>query len=97
MKLSPAQFGTLHTLAAFGPQQAVEVHGPRGMDGKRKIKLKWHAAPGPTLAKLEDASLVTVTRVDAGRPMNAVGKAGHRRINLTIAITDAGRAALAAN
>lgn len=96
MKLSPAQFATLHTLAQYGAKQAVEVHGPRGMDGKRKVTLQWNVANAVTLAKLEDAKLVTVARDEGERPVSAIGKRGHRRVNLVIAINDAGRAALAA-
>lgn len=95
MRLSDSQHGVLNTLREFGPQMAIEVHGPRDMSGKRKVKLEWHCAPGPTLAKLESAGLVTVQRAEPVRPVNAVGKPGHPRVALTITITDAGRAALA--
>lgn len=95
MRLSDSQHGVLHTLREFGPQKAVEVHGPRGMDGKRKIKLEWAGAPLATLTKLESAGLVTVQRAEPVRPVNAVGGKGHPRVALTITITDAGRAALA--
>lgn len=95
MKLSAAQFGALHTLAEFGPKTATEVVLPPAMDGKRRVKLEWNVATAPTLAKLEDAGFVSVERQDAGHPTNAVGIRGRKRIALTIAITDAGRAALA--
>ena len=96
MRLSDSQRGTLYSLAEFGPQEAVEVHGPRGMDGKRKVKLEWRGAPLATLTKLEGAGLVSVVRHEPKRFFDAVGKAGHPRIRLTISITEAGRAALAA-
>lgn len=96
MKLTDSQHGTLHSLAQFGPQDAVEVHGPRGMDGKRKIKLEWRGAPSSQLAALEGRGLISVTRTEAPRPVNAVGKAGHRRVALKIEISQAGRDALAA-
>lgn len=96
VKLTDSQHGTLHTLAEFGPQKAVEVHGPRGMDGKRKVKLEWHAASIVQLRSLEDRGLVAVDRSEAPRPVNAVGKLGHKRVALIIAITQAGRDALAA-
>jgi hypothetical protein len=94
MKLTDAQFGTLNTLAEFGPQQAVEVHGPRGMDGKRKVRLEWRGVSAQALAKLSSDGLVHVARKPLPRPVNAVGKAGHPRTALTISITDAGRESL---
>jgi DNA-binding MarR family transcriptional regulator len=96
VKLSDSQFGTLHALAEHGPQEAVEVHGARGMDGKRKIKLEWRGASVTHLATLEDRGLVAVSRTDAPRPINAVGKVGHRRVALRITITPAGQRALTA-
>lgn len=96
MKLTPAQHGTLHTLKEFGPQSAVEVLMPPAMDGSKRVKLEWHCATGPTLAALESAGLVRVSRKPIEAPKNAVGKRGHKRRALTISITDAGRAALAA-
>lgn len=95
MKLSDAQFGFLQTLIDYGPQTITEVHGPRGMDGKRKITLQGSIA-GPTLTKLEDAAMIHVARGEAQRPINAVGKAGNRRVTLTVTVTEAGRAAYAA-
>lgn len=93
MKLTDAQFSALHALAEFGPKEMVEVHGPRGMDGKRKITVQGIMS-APTLARLEQAHLVTVDRGGSVRPANAVGKPGHIRFPLTVAITEAGRAAL---
>lgn len=95
MKLTDAQFGFLGTLIDHGPQTVTEVHGPRGMDGKRKITLQGSVA-GPTLTKLEDAAMIHVVRGEAQRPVNAVGKPGNRRVTLTIEITAAGREAYAA-
>jgi hypothetical protein len=94
MKLSDSQFGTLHALAEFGSQDAIEVHGPKGMDGKRKIKLEWRGTPSTQLANLESRGLVSVIRTDAPRPVNAVGKAGHRRVALKISITPDGLLAI---
>ena len=96
MKLTASQFGVLSLLAEFGPRDAVEVLLPPAMDGKRKVKLEWHAAAAPTLAALEAANLVDVSRSQAERPKNAVGKRGHPRRHLFISITEAGRQALAA-
>ena len=94
MKLTDAQFGVLHTLRSFGPKEAIEVLGPLGMDGKRKTKLEWNVASGPTLAALEAAGLVAVQRMPTTAPKNAVGKRGKTRRVLRIAITDKGREAL---
>lgn len=93
MKLTDAQFCALATLANHGPASLTEVHGPRGMDGKRKISVQGIMA-APTLAKLEQAHLIAVDRGGGTRPVNAVGKGGHLRFPLTVTITDAGRAAL---
>lgn len=95
MKLSPAQHGTLHALAAFGPQTATEVQLPPAMDGKRRVKLEWSGGNPATLAVLEGGGLVHVVRTPIETPRNAVGKPGHKRRGLTITITDAGRKALA--
>lgn len=93
MKLTDAQFSALHTLAEFGPKELVEVHGPRGMDGKRKITVQGIMS-APTLAKLEQAHMISVRRDGAVRPVDAVGRPGHTRFPLTVEITDAGRAAI---
>ena len=94
MKLSPAQFATLHTLAEYGPKEAIEVRMTASMDGRRKVKLEWNVASGVALATLEDAGLVYVLRKEMPRPVNAVGVAGLPRRALTISISDAGRDAL---
>lgn len=94
MKLSAAQFNALHTLAEFGSKTAIEVVLPQRMDGMRKTKLEWNVATAPTLAKLSEHGLVSVTRKPLPVVRNAVGKAGNRRIELTISITDKGRLAL---
>lgn len=94
MKLSPAQFATLHTLFEFGPKTAMEVLAPADMSGKRKAKLEWNVASAPTLASLEAAGLVSVERRPVDAPSNAFGKLGHPRRALTIAITDKGRLAI---
>ena len=94
-KLTAAQFGALCTLRDFGPATATEVLMPPAMGGTRRAKLQWNVATGPTLSTLESAGFVSVHRATAPGPKNAVGKAGHPRRILTIAITDAGIAALA--
>lgn len=94
MKLTDAQFGALSTLERFGPKVLVEVHGPRGMDGKRRITVQGIMS-APTLASLEQAHLIAVDRGTSARPVNAVGRPGYLRFPLTVSITDAGRAALA--
>lgn len=94
MKLSDAQFGALSTLREFGPIRAVEVQGPRGMDGKRKTKLECHVMNIATLSKLQSDGLVTVSRTPLPRVKNAVGKVGHPRIALTITATETGISAL---
>lgn len=96
MKLTPAQFATLHTLREYGAKEATEVVQAPDMAGNRKVKLQWNVASAPTLAALEGAGLVSVERSAPVRPRNAVGKQGLPRIALKIAITDAGREALAA-
>lgn len=93
MKLTPAQFGALSTLAQFGPKDLTEVHGPSGMDGKRKITVQGIMS-APTLAKLEQAGFVKVNRGISSRPVNAVGKPGHLRFPLRVEITETGRQAL---
>lgn len=90
MKLSDAQFGALSTLYQHGPINAVEVAGPAGMDGKRKIKLECHALNVATLTKLEAAGLVAVSRGDIYRPTDAAGRKGHPRRNVCISITAEG-------
>jgi hypothetical protein len=96
MKLTPAQFATLHTLSEFGVKEAVEVLQSPDMAGRRKVKLQWNVASAPTLAALETAGLVAVERTEPIRPRDATGKRGLPRRMLKIEITDAGRAALAA-
>lgn len=94
MKLTDAQFGALCTLNDHGPRTGTEVRMPPAMDGTRRIKLECHFMTAPTLAKLEEAGLVSVVRGDASRPVDAVGRRGHARREITIQITEAGRAAL---
>ena len=94
MKLTPAQFSTLHLLAEYGSKAAVEVTLARAMDGSRKTKLEWNVASSATLAVLEANKLVDVERAPLPRPVNAVGKPGLCRTSLRIQITEAGRAAL---
>lgn len=93
MKLTDAQACALYTLAEHGPQDMTEVHGPRGMDGRRKISVQGIMS-APTLARLEQSGLVSVDRGNGSRPVNAVGKAGHARFQLRVSITAAGRAAV---
>ncbi len=94
MKLTDAQYSALHTLAEFGPKTGTEVRMAPAMDGSRRIKLECHFLTAPTLARLEADGLVSVERGPLRRPTDAVGKSGHARRPITIAITDAGRAAL---
>jgi hypothetical protein len=94
MKLSDAQFGALWHLADHGPVTAEEIIGPRNMAGKRKTTLKIHSMTAATINRLEAGGLVTVERIAAPRPVNAVGTPGHKRNTLTITITDAGRKAI---
>ena len=96
MKLSDGQFGALSTLAQFGPKTAVQIAGPVGMDGKRKLSLQWNVATAATLTKLVDAGLAVVVPGEIERPTDATGRKGRPRRTLTISITEAGRAALAA-
>lgn len=94
MKLTPAQFATLHSLREYGPKEAVEIIQAADMAGNRKAKLQWNVASAPTLAALESAGLVAVERSAPVRPRNAVGKQGLPRVALKISITEAGRQAL---
>lgn len=95
MKLTPAQFGVLHALDQFGSKPAVEVLHAPSMDGKRKVKLEWNGTLISTLEALEGAGLVSVARSPVYRKKNAVGKPGLPRRDITISITEIGRAALA--
>jgi hypothetical protein len=96
MKLTDAQFCLLNRLAEYGPaKDAVEIAGPRGMDGKRKIKLQWDGTSKAALDKIEAAGWVAITRERLPTPVNAVGGKGNPRTGLTISITDAGRTVLA--
>ena len=94
MKLTPAQFATLHTLREYGSKDAVEVIQPADMAGNRKAKLQWNVASAPTLAALEAAGLVTVARSAPVRPRDALGKQGLPRVALKIMITKTGLAAI---
>lgn len=94
MKLSDAQFGVLVALRDHGPIVAVEVQGPRGMDGKRKAKLECRHMNIATLNRMREDGLVEVWRAPLPRPMNAVGKLGNVRTQITIKATDTGLAAL---
>ena len=95
MTLSDTQFAVLNCLNEFGMKTAIEVLGPIGMDGKRKVaRLEWNVANKVTLAKLEGAGFVSVKRAEPTRPADATGRLGHPRREISIEITDAGRAAL---
>lgn len=94
MKLSDAQWGALRQIVDHGPISAEEIVMPPAMDGSRRTKLQCHCLSQATLQRLETAGLVTVTRTPEARPVNAVGRAGHRRNAITVQITDAGRAAV---
>lgn len=96
MKLSASQSGALYALRDYGPKDAVEVAGPPGMDGSRKMKLECHLMSMPTLNRLEQLGAISVERGEFYRLKNAVGKSGLRRRDLRITITEAGRAALSA-
>lgn len=95
MKISDSLHGALCTLREYGPAKGVEVRMPPAMDGTRRIKLECHLMSAPQLSKLEAAGYVTVERSEAFAPVNAVGKRGNLRRHVVIAITDAGRAAIA--
>lgn len=95
MKLSDAQFGALQGIIDHGPAMGEEIVMPPAMDGSRRTKLQCNRIPKATIERLEADGLVVVTRVPEPRPVNAVGKAGHRRNSIMVHITDAGRAALA--
>lgn len=94
MKITDAQFGLLHQLREFGPINTHEVHGPRGMDGKRKVKLETSKLTAATLERLCEMGLVAVSRGDPFYPPNAVGKGGHKRVPICISITADGLGAL---
>ena len=96
MKLSDAQFGILDRLAVHGPATAIEIAGPRGIDGKRKVSLQWDGTSKASLDKIQAAGWVTIARKPLPAPVNAVGAKGNPRVQITITITEAGRAALAA-
>ena len=97
MKLTDTQFGVLQCLNEFGMKTATEVLGPVGMDGKRKVaRLEWNVANKVTLAKLESAGFVAVKRATSERFADATGKLGHPRRTIYVEITEAGKAALAA-
>lgn len=87
MKLSDAQYGALVSIREHGPINAVEVASAPGMGGKRKVKLECHILNVATLAKLEQAGLVSVTRGEIYRPKDATGRNGHPRRNVCISIT----------
>ena len=90
MKLSDAQFGVLHQLKEFGPINTLEIAGPPGMDGKRKVKLETGKLTAATLAKLLDMGLVAISRGEVFRPTDATGKRGHQRRPVCISITAEG-------
>lgn len=94
-RISDAQWGALSHLIDHGPITAEEIVMPAAMDGKRRTKLRCHCLTQATLSRLEADGLVSVTRTAEARPVNAVGKAGHRRNSVKVEITDAGRAAVA--
>jgi hypothetical protein len=94
VKLSDAQFGVLWHLVDHGPIKAEEIVGPRKMDGTWKTTLQCHCMTAATMSRLEAEELVTVERVPAPRPINAVMKLGRKRNLLTIRITEAGRKAI---
>lgn len=95
MKLSDAQWGALRQIVDHGPINAEEVVMPPKMDGSRRTKLRCHCLTQATMDRLEASGLVIVTRVPEAHPVNAVGKAGHRRNSVMVHITDTGRAAVA--
>lgn len=94
MKLSDAQWGALHQIVKHGPISAEEIIMPPAMDGSRRTKMRCHCLTAATMARLENAGFVTVTRTAEARPVNAVGKSGHRRNSLIVDITEAGRTAV---
>jgi hypothetical protein len=96
MSLTPAQFGTLHTLASHGPIVATEVKLQKAMDGSARTRWECHALPVATFRSLLALGLVAQSRKPLPKPVNAVGKKGHARTEVTVTITDDGRVALAA-
>jgi hypothetical protein len=95
MKLSDAQWGALFQLAEHGPIVAKEIILPVAMDGSRRTKLQCHCLTKATMDRLEAEGLVVVKRAALSRPVNAVGKAGHRRNEVVVHITAKGTEALA--
>lgn len=93
-RLTDAQFGVLCTLRECGPQDVVEIFGPRAMDGSSKTKIEGFLLSAPTLARLEKVGFVEVQRSEVYHLKNAAGKPGLARRKLHISITDAGRTAL---
>lgn len=94
-QLSDAQWGALRQIVDHGPINAEEVILPPAMDGSRRTKLQCRCLSKATMERLEADGLVIVTRVPERRPVNAVGKSGHRRNSVMVHITDTGRAAVA--
>lgn len=94
MVLTDAQYGALHQIVEHGPISAEEILGPQNMAGARKIKFVCNSVTAATMQKLLALDLISVERVAKERPVNAVGKQGHRRNAVTINITEAGRAAV---
>lgn len=94
VRVSDAQHGVLHQLYKFGPINTVEIAGPPGMDGKRKVKLDTGRLTTATLAKLVTMGLVTVSHGEIFRPTDATGRKGHPRRPVCISITAEGLAQL---
>lgn len=96
MKLTNAQFGALSTLHLHGDKEAIEIIGPPAMSGVRSTKLECYFMERRTMAALEDAGLIRVTRALPQSPKDATGRSGRARRKIVIAITHKGRAALSA-
>lgn len=94
MILSDAQYCALTSVRDHGPINAQEVLQPPAMDGSRKVKLECHLMAAPTLAKLEAAGFVSVSRGEIYRKSDATGRKGNKRRSVCISITDDGIAAL---
>lgn len=93
MKLSDAQWGALRQILDHGPIKATEIVLPPSIDGSRKTKLSCHCLTKATMDRLEADGLVVVQRTAEPRPVNAVGKHGHRRNSIVVDITPKGRQA----
>jgi hypothetical protein len=94
MILSDAQYGALTTVRDHGPINAQEVFQPPKMSGERRVRLECHVMSAPTLAKLEAAKFVAVSRGEIYQKADATGRKGNKRRNVCISVTADGLAAI---